>query len=175
MNKTKKQQEKEDLLIKINELKYEGVKKLRNKDVAKILGISLTKLAYVTASPEKMLKIKIYQKKIREMRKKIALNTLKQKIETFKKRTKATKDYNYLDVIKYFGPNPTCYLTGLPIDYEDSKTYQLDHFIPVTKQGSGDLDNMRLAHPMANEMKRNYDFEKFLEICRLIAEKHPRN
>jgi hypothetical protein len=119
---------------------------------------------------EKKLKKKEYLIKRKEELSKREYYFLKEKIERFKTRSAVTKDFDYLDVIKKFGDNPKCYLTGLPINYNDSKSYSLDHFIPVAKGGTSDLDNMRLANPMANEMKRHYELHKFLEICRLITE-----
>lgn len=175
MNREERAEEKEKIFAQIKAIKYKRKSPITDSELANRLNISLSKLRYITATEEERIKIKNNQKKFREKRKATELNALKEKVDRFKKRAPYTIEYNYLDVIKHFGPNPICYLTGLPVDYNNSKTYQLDHFIPVTKQGTSDLDNMRLAHPMANEMKRDYDFEKFLEICRLITEKHTKN
>lgn len=82
----------------------------------------------------------------------------------------STKSFTYLDVVEKFGTNPVCYLTGLPIDYRDGSTYQLDHYIATCKGGLSDLDNMRLCFPAANMMKRHHSVEELLNLCRMIIE-----
>lgn len=70
-----------------------------------------------------------------------------------------------------FGLSPTCYLTGLPINYDDGSTYHLEHVEPRSKGGPSNLDNMRLAHPVANLIKGDKSLEEFIRICCLVADR----
>lgn len=95
------------------------------------------------------------------------------KLDRFQSHTVVVQSYNYKDVISKFGPNPICYLTGLPLDYFDSKSYQLDHFVSRSTGGSSELDNLRLSCPIANTMKNGYDISVLIRYCHLIAKTHP--
>lgn len=78
------------------------------------------------------------------------------------------KEYSIEDVIGYFGPNPVCYLTGDPIDFQDPKTFSLDHFVPKSKGGDNSLSNMKLCSPKANYMKRDMPLEEFIKECKKV-------
>lgn len=72
-------------------------------------------------------------------------------------------------LLNKFGPSPKCYLTGLPINYEQGETYDLDHVTPRSKGGASTLDNMQLANPAANRMKADLELGKFIDVCRMVA------
>jgi CRISPR/Cas system Type II protein with McrA/HNH and RuvC-like nuclease domain len=70
------------------------------------------------------------------------------------------------------GPNPTCYLTGQPIDLTDSKSYNLDHIQPRSKGGDNSLENLGLATRQANMCKSDLNLEEFLQLCKSVLSHH---
>jgi hypothetical protein len=96
--------------------------------------------------------------------------TLRHKVSAFLGRAACSAPFTEADVIAMFGKSPRCYLSGEPIDYNDPKGYQLDHFVPVSRGGTSDLANLRLAKPWANMMKNGTLHAQFIERCRAIWE-----
>lgn len=66
--------------------------------------------------------------------------------------------------------NPFCYLTGRKINFEDTKSYNLDHIIPWSKGGSNDLNNMGLTCKDANMSKTDLSVEEYLALCKEVLE-----
>lgn len=58
-----------------------------------------------------------------------------------------------------------CYLTGRPIDFSDTRTYQLDHVVPRSRGGSNSLKNCEVAVKEANYAKGNQSLEEFILMC----------
>lgn len=67
---------------------------------------------------------------------------------------------------------PRCYWTGLPIDLNKPLTYELDHYIPLSKGGSNDFANIVLTSRIANRMKGDLKPKDFLEFVKLVHEHH---
>lgn len=158
-----------DLKNKILEFKQKH-QSWKNKKIAKYFNISYTKFVYIMTTDERRAKNKEIRDKWINKRKSQKYYTLINKIKNFQKRAICDIDFTYLDVINKFGENPKCYLTGRNINYDDPKTYQLDHILSVNKGGKSNLDNLQLAYPQANEMKRNYDLQEFINLCKEITE-----
>lgn len=72
------------------------------------------------------------------------------------------------DLLNKLGPNPVCYLTGLPIDLNDSKSYQLDHKIPKSRGGNNSLDNCGVVCKKANMSKSDMTYDEYIELCKLV-------
>lgn len=119
-------------------------------------------------------KTKEYQAKFRERRKCDSLYVLSGKVQRFQKRGECSIPFSPQHVIAKFGAFPKCHLTGLPVNYADAATYQLDHIVPISLGGQSNLDNLELCHPMANQMKNGYSLDEFVRFCHLIAERHPK-
>jgi len=77
--------------------------------------------------------------------------------------------YTYEQVMEKIGPNPTCYLTGQPIDLSKPKTYNLDHITPVSKGGDNSLDNMGLCTRDANMAKNDLTLDEFIQLCKMVV------
>lgn len=69
------------------------------------------------------------------------------------------------DVIQKFGDNPTCYLTGRPINIYDTRSYQFDHKIPVAKGGDNSLDNLGICVKQVNMAKSDMTPDEFYQLC----------
>lgn len=72
------------------------------------------------------------------------------------------------DVINKFGLNPKCYLTGRNINLLDTKSYNFEHIIPVSRGGLSNLDNLGLACKDANIFKGSMTTDELINICKEI-------
>ena len=66
--------------------------------------------------------------------------------------------------------NSKCYLTGRNIDFNDTKSFEIDHIIPVSKGGSNELSNAEIACKDANQSKGSMLLEDYLLLCREVLE-----
>jgi hypothetical protein len=117
-------------------------------------------------------------------------NPVIKKVENFKKKERSlylksrdfqrringhlknAQDFNfsYHDVIQKIGETPKCYISGLPIDLNDGKTFQFDHIIPATKGGLNTLDNLGITRAEINKIKNDLMFDELLDYCKIILE-----
>ena len=74
------------------------------------------------------------------------------------------------DVLKKFGENPVCYLTGQSIDLSKPSTYHLDHIIPRSRGGNNSLDNLGLCTKQANQAKTNMTPDELINLCKVILQ-----
>lgn len=78
--------------------------------------------------------------------------------------------FKWQDVIEKFGWETTCYLTGRKIELKESKSYQFDHVIPVSKGGSKTIDNLGICCREANQAKHDMFVDELLNLCKEILE-----
>ena len=100
------------------------------------------------------------------------------KLKTFKRRNpknrthtivnNLTKNFTTQDVLKKFGDNPVCYLTGTPIDLNKPETYHFDHIIPTSKGGTNDLSNLGICLKEANFAKNDLSIDELKILCKKI-------
>ncbi len=88
--------------------------------------------------------------------------------ENNKLLNKQEKNFSVFEAKEKIGTNPICYLTGESIDLTDSKSYHLDHVIPVTKGGKNTLDNLGILKSDINKMKSDLTVEELIENCKKI-------
>lgn len=78
--------------------------------------------------------------------------------------------FTYKDAIDHLGGTMTkCYITGREIDMTKDD-FNLDHIIPVSKGGSGELSNMGITLPQINSMKSDLELHEFFAFCKEILE-----
>lgn len=150
--------------------RQEQIKQLRNegkprKVIAETLGITIYQVDYCLTQPDTAER----QDWARRARSKRSSHGLRHRLHGWKRRKAPDKDFTFDDVVKKFGNQPCCALSGLPIDFQDSRTYELDHIVPVCDGGSGNLDNMQLVRPEINMMKACLHEETFVRLCGLVA------
>lgn len=58
-----------------------------------------------------------------------------------------------------------CYLTGRLIDFNDTRSYELDHIIPRSLEGPNTFENCGVACRDANQAKSHMTLEEFFQIC----------
>ena len=143
-------------------------RKMHFRKICKTLGISLKEYQSVIYGNSQMTRI-AYMKKQREKMQAKPFYLLKTRVRCFqhKKGQTPIKPFTYLDVIKKFGENPVCYLSGRSIDY-NAKGYNLDHLVPISKGGSNELDNMGICLQESNFAKHTQTKEELLKLCKDI-------
>lgn len=107
---------------------------------------------------------------------------LSSKLKTFKRKSNKkgnhtntivnSIDVNYTckDVLNKIGANPICYLTGTPINLDDSASYHLDHIIPTSRGGSNNLDNLEICLKDVNTAKGQLMIEEFYDLCEKVLQ-----
>ena len=93
------------------------------------------------------------------------------KVTDFQKHSSSGK-FTFLDAIDKFGENPSCYLSGAPIDLGHPETYHFDHITPRSRGGDNSLGNLGLASKQANMSKSDLSLEEYLLLCQRVLETH---
>lgn len=78
---------------------------------------------------------------------------------------KRNVSFTFRDILDKVGDEPTCYLSGRPIDLSDARSYELDHIIPRSKGGDNSLGNLGVAVREANRAKGQMTNEEFIALC----------
>lgn len=100
------------------------------------------------------------------------------KTEDFQRREghgpvgKRNIQFRWRDVIEKFGWNTSCYLTGRPVDLRETRAYEFDHKVPISKGGSNEFDNLGIACREANRAKSDMSLSEFLTLCKEVLEYH---
>jgi len=174
---------------KIVELRSQG--KTYN-EIRKLLGCSISTISYHCGKEQKskkrsrdikyinkhpyLSKLKHFKsKKYIESNKKLSC-TVKQLLRLkIRKFTMSEVNISVEDIIKKFGENPKCYLTGTPIDIHKPRTYQFDHIQPASRGGTNTIDNLGICTKQANMSKSDMTLEELIEFCKQVLVNHGYN
>lgn len=85
-------------------------------------------------------------------------------------RAKGNLDFNSEDVIKKYGVETQCYLSGEKINLLEDNHYCLDHIVPPKSGGDNSLENAGILHKIVNRMKTDLSVDEFLAWCKKILE-----
>lgn len=167
------------LLVYITCMKKQNIKEIvvkfreENPDMGYVpmslaLGIPMSTIRYYLqkGGPQRQMeKMEVYRAKNK------LKTSLDYRIKSFKKRSKTPiqKDFNYFDVLKKFGEKPKCYITGQVFEWNDTHLYHFDHIIPVSRGGSGELENLGIVAKNINSMKLDLTVEELIQKCIDIA------
>ena len=89
--------------------------------------------------------------------------------EIYKEKGKYDKrKFNKKDIIKKFGENPKCYLSGLFLDWDKPYTWCFDHIYPKSKGGLNTLNNLGICHPSFNQLKTFMTYEELIIHCKKV-------
>lgn len=130
------------------------------REIAEIAGCSMTTVQSAL-DPESREKRKKRNKKWR------ALNPIDSKCHNFNDRD-TSGEISPEQVLKKFGNNPHCALTGTPIKWEDINSYSLDHIIPVARGGTSTIDNCQVLLSEVNQMKNQLMKDELFALCSKI-------
>lgn len=109
---------------------------------------------------------------------------LRKKVHAFAERKVYEKIYNFNgkaikdakftkeDLLNKIGNNPTCAITGVPIDLSKPETYSLDHIIPRSRGGENSLDNCQIVTRQVNMAKSDLTTEEFVLLCKQVVEQN---
>ena len=104
--------------------------------------------------------------------------TLRSKIKTFKRagfnddERLTVSDIDSRLLVAKLKISPECYLTGVTIDLAQTKSYQFDHIIPVSRGGPNNQDNLGLCCAWANRAKGDLLLEEFIQKCKDVLVHH---
>lgn len=94
---------------------------------------------------------------------------MKNKIEDFCRTDSSHKaTFTLEDIIARYGENPTCYLTGLPINIYEPKTYHFDHILPRSRGGDNSIENLGICTKRANLAKNDMTEDELIEFCKSV-------
>lgn len=99
-------------------------------------------------------------------------NIIYVKIRGFSQRSNQMPQFTVEDVLATFGEQPTCYLTGKPLEIDKPRSYQFDHKVPVSKGGTNTIDNLGLCTREANQAKSDMTHDEFIELCKTVLIHH---
>lgn len=71
----------------------------------------------------------------------------------------------------YLAQEKVCALSGLPIGWAKVGAVHTASLDRIDSTGGYTLDNVQLLHKDVNMMKQQYSNERFVEICRAVADK----
>lgn len=153
---------------RILELRREGKS---YKQIQKILNCSLSTISYHCGIGQKEKSKKRQNKNRKKAESELAKKYgrfLSAKIKDYKRSNPQKRTYNkglYKEIYDILSRNPTCYLTGTPIDLSDTNSYQLDHIIPTSRGGDCSINNLGLCITQANISKNGMLLNEFIQLC----------
>lgn len=125
---------------------------------------------------ETFLYVETYQQEPKTLSEKIKWRKrMTDKISDFQKESKNKTPQNINsaaiqleDVLEIIGNNPTCYLTGDPIDIYDTRSYNFDHIQPRSRGGQNTIENLGVCTRDANQAKNDFTLDEFIELCKKV-------
>ncbi len=97
---------------------------------------------------------------------------LNAKIQQFRKAIENMKESKFgLEELKEkITKTEFCELSGRKIDYHNTRSWHLDHKVPVCKGGDNSLENCSILCREANQAKHDMSVYEFIMLCKDILE-----
>lgn len=140
-------------------------------EIKEILGCSKSTISFHCGEGQKE---KAYSRNNKNRKKKAGIIKSKlekftrYKIKNFRRGTWGEPNdstFNYTSAYELIDSAKNCYLSGRPLDLENSRSYHLDHIIPQSKGGKNTLKNLGVACKEANMAKSDMLVDDFIQLC----------
>jgi len=159
--------------------------KLRNegktyREIQEILNCSKSIISYYCGKGQKdMAKKRVQKRRTNPIIRKIdgfkyaKSRNIKEQVRRFNKRDNDVKrkidknienNFTFDDVIKKFGVDTHCYLSGEKLNLYDT-ICSFDHILPSSRNGDNSLKNLGITHKIVNSMKHNLTPEELIQWC----------
>ena len=76
--------------------------------------------------------------------------------------------FSFEELKQIVGSQPTCYLTGQPINLTEPRTLSLDHKLPVSRGGDNSTDNLGICSSTANRVKSDLTESELIQFCQQV-------
>jgi CRISPR/Cas system Type II protein with McrA/HNH and RuvC-like nuclease domain len=141
--------------------------------IAKQLGINRCSVRYYLNLEQEKEKARQYK----NQHKLHPDHVLSKKIQNFQSKRRAYNNkeierFSLEDFKRHLNGHYRCYLTGQDINLSDTKSYQLDHIIPIAQGGKNTLENCGLVSKKANQAKNELSHSDFITLCLRIVKHH---
>ncbi len=78
------------------------------------------------------------------------------------------KSFSFKEFKELIESVKVCYITGREINYNESRSWEIDHIIPIAKGGKTELNNLMPVTKVGNRMKSDHTLDELILICREI-------
>jgi 5-methylcytosine-specific restriction endonuclease McrA len=104
------------------------------------------------------------------------IKRINDKVVCFHRERKTMKykktSFTAKDILDSYEKDPTCKLTGRKIDINNTRSWNLDHIIPVSKGGDDSFENCQITCKQANAAKNDLSLDEFLLLCSEVLVHH---
>lgn len=145
---------------KLNIHQIQEIKRLRSegfshREIGILVGCSRRTSEYHNQNKEQIRK-RVIKNRIKHFNKKSSFDSYSDSI------------LKYDQVIKKYGDEITCSLSGIALSWDDPSHFEFDHIIPRAMGGENSIENFQILHKQVNRIKGKLDEKELISICKDI-------